>query len=282
MRRVTVNSGGEPRECLVHVPEQVVTSGRKAPLVLAFHGGGINAERMAEFCGLATKADEAEFIVAFPEGTGRVPHARTWNVGQCCGHAWKYGVDDVSFVARLLDELLSTHAIDERRVYACGVSNGGMMSYTLGLKLSDRFAAIGSVAGQMCVEIEQPPAHAVGVLHFHGTADEFTPVAGGRGPRSPSQTRFEPVSTGLGQWIEWNGCGPVPERRVWRDPSGLEITHDHYSPGRQGASVEYYEIAGGGHTWPGRQPTLDFLGASTTELNANDRLWEFFSRHERG
>jgi polyhydroxybutyrate depolymerase len=276
-----VSSGSEPRESLVYVPPDAEGAGRAAPLVLAFHGGGINAERMAEFCGLAEKADREGFVVAFPEGTGRVPHARTWNAGQCCGHAFKYGVDDASFVARLLDELLRTHRIDERRVYACGVSNGGMLSYTLALKLSDRIAAIGSIAGQMCVDVDRPPSHPVGVLHFHGTADEFTPVAGGRGPRSPSQTRFEPVTAGLARWVEWNGCAHEPEIRSWTDPSGLEVTHRQHGEGREGACVEYYEIAGGGHTWPGRQPTLDFLGASTTELDANDRLWEFFSRHER-
>jgi polyhydroxybutyrate depolymerase len=38
-------------------------------------------------------------------------------------------------------------------------------------------------------------------------------------------------------------------------------------------------IQGGGHTWPGREPLLKFLGPSTKDISANDLMWEFFERH---
>ena len=52
-----------------------------------------------------------------------------------------------------------------------------------------------------------------------------------------------------------------------------------YGPGRDGAEVVLYKIEGGGHTWPGRQPRLFFLGRSTKIISANDLMWEFFLRH---
>jgi polyhydroxybutyrate depolymerase len=42
-----------------------------------------------------------------------------------------------------------------------------------------------------------------------------------------------------------------------------------------------YYIRGGGHTWPGRPPRPHYLGKSTDNLDANEVIWEFFSRHVR-
>lgn len=36
---------------------------------------------------------------------------------------------------------------------------------------------------------------------------------------------------------------------------------------------------GGGHTWPGREPRMRALSASTREISANDMMWEFFQQH---
>jgi poly(3-hydroxybutyrate) depolymerase len=39
------------------------------------------------------------------------------------------------------------------------------------------------------------------------------------------------------------------------------------------------EIMGGGHTWPGRDPKVRFLGKYTKNISANDLMWEFFKKH---
>ncbi len=40
-----------------------------------------------------------------------------------------------------------------------------------------------------------------------------------------------------------------------------------------------YTIEGGGHTWPGREPPIPFLGKSTRDISANDLIWDFFQKH---
>ena len=63
-----VEVGKKTRSYLVHVPP----GGDKAkavPLVLAFHGGGSNAQQMVRFCGLNDKADKEGFLVVYPSGT---------------------------------------------------------------------------------------------------------------------------------------------------------------------------------------------------------------------
>jgi polyhydroxybutyrate depolymerase len=38
-------------------------------------------------------------------------------------------------------------------------------------------------------------------------------------------------------------------------------------------------IQGGGHTWPGQQPPVGFIGKSARNISANDLMWEFFQQH---
>lgn len=284
MERLEFTLQDRQRSCLIHRPPQFTSSTGTAPsrwpLVLAFHGGGIDAQAMADFCGLTETADEAGFLLAFPNGTGRVDYARSWNAGTCCGHAFRYGVDDVAFVSQLLDRLEADYPIDPDRIYATGMSNGAMLTYLLADKLSDRLAAVAPVAGQMGHSTCEP-RRPVSVLHFHGTLDEFTPVEGGRGPRSPSQTVFLSVQQGIDCWVQANGCSPTPTVQQLPDASGLSVTWSVYGSGRDHSEVQLYLIHGGGHTWPGRKPTLDLLGASTETLNANRLIWEFFERHPR-
>src|SRR5436853_379018 len=86
--------GGRKRAYLVHVPKSYDGS-RPFPVVLAFHGGGSNAEQMARFCGLSDKADQAGFLAVYPGGTGRLEKVLTFNGGNCCGYAVQQKVDDV-------------------------------------------------------------------------------------------------------------------------------------------------------------------------------------------
>ena len=60
---------GWRRPYLVHVPRGY-DAGKATPVVLAFHGSLMNGAMMAMFSGLSAKADDAGFIVAYPNGTG--------------------------------------------------------------------------------------------------------------------------------------------------------------------------------------------------------------------
>ena len=274
----TVHVGELDRSYRVHVPPREERE-KPVPVVLAFHGGGANAANMAAFSGLDDKADEAGFIVVYPEGTGRLPRMLTFNAGACCGHAAATNVDDVAFTRALLDDLATVTDIDERRVYATGMSNGAMMAHRLGVELSDRIAAIAPVGGPMGLD-ECRPGRPVPVIHFHGDADEFAPFAGGRG-RGISGTDFQSVKRSVSGWVEADGCRVDPEINTLADSEddGTSVRLERHGDGQDGAEVVLVVIEGGGHTWPGREPRLRALGRSTREISANDLMWEFFERH---
>ena len=270
--------GGLQRSAIVHVPPQYDRT-VAMPVVLAFHGGGANADNMVRFSGLNDKADEAGFIAVYPNGTGRLQRMLTFNGGNCCGQAAANGVDDVEFTRRLLDEVAGACSIDSKRVFATGMSNGGIMAYRLASELSDRIAAIAPVGGPMGTKGCRP-GRPVSVIHFHGTDDAFAPFQGGRG-RGLSGTSFFSVDHSIAAWVEADGCDPTPVTIRLPDTTddGTTVTRTTYGQGKDGAEVVLVVVEGGGHTWPGREPRLASLGKTTRDISANDLMWDFFQRH---
>jgi polyhydroxybutyrate depolymerase len=267
---------GRRRAYLVHVPP-TYNPQKPTALVLAFHGALMNATMMAPFCGLSQKADQAGFIVVYPNGMGLGEGALVFNasaVPRADGPA-----DDVAFTGKILDDLASVANVDAQRVFATGMSNGGMMCHRLAAEMSDRIAAIAPVAGTLALPAINP-RRPVPVIHFHGTADAIVPVGGARG-LTPLTMRFRSVDDTVKAWVEADGCAAEPT--VWEYPNvaddGTSVRRMTYGPGNDGAEVVLIEVSGGGHTWPGQQPAIKFLGKSTMNVAANDLMWEFFQKH---
>ena len=270
---------GRKRTYRLHVPKAAGSA--RLPLVLSFHGGGTDADFMAAFCGLDEKADEAGFVVAYPDGTGRIPNSLTWNAGCCCGRAMRDNVDDVLFTSELIDELTRILAIDVRRVYATGMSNGAMLCYRLANELAHRIAAIAPVGGPTCQD-RCTATHIVPICHFHGTRDQFAPFDGGIGIRSLTKTRFMSVPQTMAIWSEAYHCRALEIQELPANvENGTHVTQARYVGEQEGAEIVLYTIHGGGHTWPGRDTHLDYLGPTTKNISANDALWTFFERFSR-
>jgi polyhydroxybutyrate depolymerase len=267
---------GRKRSYLVHVPPSYNATS-PAPVVLIFHGAGMNAKLMLEFSGVNAKADEAGFVAVYPNGTGAGPFL-TFNSGGIAWDVVKQQPNDVAFVARLLDDLATVVNVDPRRVYATGMSNGGMMCYRLAAELSDRIAAIAPVAGTMAATAAEPK-RPVPVLHLHGTEDRLVPF-GGPDQRVPKFLSFKSVEDTVATWVQRNGCHdePLVEELPDLADDGTTVTRETYR-GDNGAEVVLVVVHGGGHTWPGRQPPFGMLGRSTRDIYATDLIWEFLSRH---
>lgn len=278
-RTLTVDD--RERSYLVHVPKSYDGS-KPVPVVLAFHGALTNGSVMERFSGLSEKSDQAGFVVVYPNGTGEQPPLLFWNAGNCCGTGPLRDVDDVKFIGALLDDLEKVIRVDPKRVFATGMSNGGMMSYRLADEMSDRIAAIAAVGGPMASP-SCAPSRAVPVLHFHGLEDEYAPYEGGRGRKSRAFTYFYSVPHTINAWVKANGCDNKPnvEKLPPIVEDGTSVTRKTYGGGRDGSEVVLYEIAGGGHTWPGKPSLAFFLGKTTKNVNANDVIWEYFEKHPR-
>ena len=237
-----------------------------------------------ELCGMNKKSDEARFEIVVFHGNEtelfkKMKDDGTFNGGDCCGYAQTKDIDDVAFTKKVLDDLGAWANVDQKRVFATGLSNGGIISYYMASELSDRIAAIAPVGGPMMTE-SCNPKRPVSVMHFHGTDDAFAPFNGGKG-KGVSGKSFKSVDHSLKNWIKANGCNPEPkiDKLPNKVDDGTSIVRKTYGGGKNDTEVVLIEIKGGGHTWPGVKTRATFLGKVTMNISANDAMWEFFQKH---
>lgn len=266
------------RSYLLHVPPSY-SPDQPVPLVITLHGGGGHAQVMIDMTGMNEKADEAGFIAAYPNGSSRLENRLlTWNAGNCCGYAMEQGIDYVAFIRNLITSLQQEFAIDPKRIYVDGFSNGGMMTYRLGCELSDLVAAIAVVSGYLAYP-DCKPTEPLPVIVFHGTADQSVPYDGGEPQKFPYSHRGEipPVSLAVSFWVNHNHCSPDGRKQ-----EKGKIIREEFPGCDDETKVIFYTIVDGGHAWPGgKQGPSPIADKPTQELSATDMIWDFFARHTK-
>jgi len=278
--------GGLERTYRIYVPSKYDRS-RPLPTVLVFHGGGGTGDGMEKLTqgGLNRLADREGFIIVYPDGVDR-----HWNDGRGIQNyrAQRDNIDDVGFVAALIDHLARTLTIDLGRVYATGISNGGLMSFRLARELPMRVAAVAPVAISMSEEIAQmrPPSRPISVMMIPGTRDPLVPWDGGAIGFAGGQKvgRVLSVSETVKYWASHNQCPspPAVSMEPDRDPQdGTRVRREAYGPCRDGTEVILLAVEGGGHTWPGGLQYLPVrvVGRTSRDIDANEVIWSFFRRH---
>ncbi len=245
---------------------RLVSASTSAPhaLVVALHGGLQSVEGLAHMSNLDAEARRSGFAVVYPLGV-----QRTWNAGRCCGPAMRLGVDDVGFVMAIVDRLIDQGTADPTRVYATGISNGGMLAYRLATEHAERFAAIAPVAASMLID-GRPAAPVPSLLHIHGTRDRMVPFGGGIGERSLTRISNPSAREVIERW------------RGFADATGAP-TVEHIPPATieswlapDGTEIALCSIERGGHVWPGPHMRLR---STASAFDATPFIWRFFSRH---
>lgn len=268
-----LTSGGIERHYLLYVPESYDPA-QPTPLVLSLHGFASNPGQQMEFSVWNDLADEHGFLVAYPQGTG---FPLRWNTDQLPDAEYRFNgrADDVTFISDLIDRAAEDYCLDQARVYATGLSNGGGMSNRLACELADRITAIGTVAGAYPPLVEGcNPSRPVPVMAFHGTEDTIVPYEGA----AFQGTAFPAIPDWAAGWAERDGCDLTPEAM---DSVG-EVDIIRYVNCEGGAQVILHTVNGGGHNWPGggEQPSL-IMGNVNCDVNASERMWAFFEGYSR-
>ena len=276
-QRQTLTVNGIMRSYVVRTPGEAAQGNGRLPLVLVLHGGGGNAANAEAMTGFTEKARKEGFVVVYPEGSGRFNgKLLTWNAGHCCGYAMDHRVDDVAFISALIDKLIEDYPVDPKRIYATGMSNGGMMTHRLGIELPGRFAAIAPVVATLFGD-EKRPEHPVSALILNGMLDRSVPNQGGhpggRFSESWDGTPAEPVLAQATFWAKANGCSDVPDKQ---DRGSSILWQYHCSPDRD---VELYLVKDNGHAWPGGQKGSRRGDKPSSSLNGTDVIWDFFKAH---
>lgn len=258
----TIQYDGLTREYSIYVPASYDGT-TNFPLLFNLHGGGGTNSAWQVTSDMRPIADTADIILVYPQARPDPSDGNSFN--------WIPKVpgtfDDVPFFSSLIDTIASNYQIDQNRIYACGYSLGGDMTFELGCKLNNRIAAIAPVARTMQANPNSfcSPVHPTGVLTILGTDDLVSPyngiVFGG------IEYYISAAATHI-YWATHNNCdatatmstvSPSVERYTWSTTPGC-------------AYVEELKVIGGGHDWPGS------FGNMT--IDANIEIWQFVSRYD--
>jgi polyhydroxybutyrate depolymerase len=216
---------GVKRTALVRVPAAV--SGPLA-VVFGWHGHGGRSTHSAGRWGYA-EIDTASILV-FPQGLptvsplvdkeGRMPGWQTSVTSE--------GGRDIKLFDAILADLKKQHAVDDRRIYSMGHSNGAAFSYLLWQARPEVLAAIGSVAGSL--RGDGKPPSSLPVIHVAGENDPLVKFTW-------QQATFAAVK-------RFNGC--ADEGKPWAKEGVLDATIYASTKGAPLVTA----IHGGGHEYP--------------------------------
>jgi polyhydroxybutyrate depolymerase len=277
---------GLRRSYQVHFPLNRPSASPR-PVVLVLHGGnGADARTMARRTGYNALADREGFIVVYPSGIDG-----QWNDGR--GSAFGRApdnrrVDDVGFISAVIDDVVRRREADPERVYVTGFSNGGMMTFRLGIEIGDRLAAIAAGIANLPVNLRsEMPVRPLPVLVMNGTEDPMVPWEGGP-VRVFRRDYGEVLSTEqtVRFWADAAQIRGAPTTRFLpdRDPNdGCRVEVRTFRSAAVGPEVVLYALHGGGHTIPGGntpdRPRL--VGRQCRDIDAAEVMWEFLRVQSR-
>jgi len=255
---------GLDRTYLLDVPDGE-TEG--LPLVLVLHGYVSSAFVIRGYSGWTDIAASGAAVVCYPQGTSDDLGINHWNANLGISDT-----DDLGFLSLLVEMLQEEYGLSEECTFACGMSNGGFMSYSLACERPDLFRAIGSVTGNMSAydQMNCNPDNVIPIIHLHGTLDLTVSYNQGvllDGPWSGGWG----VEEVMGFWTEQMGTTESSEEAVPNtvllDFTTVDFIRHYGAPG--GQEFHHYRVNGGGHDWFGAWGNQDI---DSTEL-----LWDFFS-----
>ncbi|MFI9561248.1 alpha/beta hydrolase family esterase [Nonomuraea endophytica] len=278
----TIQIDGMTRSYVAFVPKDLP---KNAPLLLAFHGTGMNGELMRAYTGYEFDklADSKKFVVVYPSGYGR-----HWND---CRKDAKYparteNINNVEFVREIIDKYRESRDIDPKRIFAMGYSNGGHMTYRLASAMPGQIKALSAVAANfpgpsnnVCPAIKSP----MPMLMITGTKDPLDPYNGGDVVvAGTSYGKVLSSSDTAAHFAKLNDNTAAPQDTTLphqADSGSTSVAVRNYAePGKP--PVTQYTVNNGGHVVPNQVfEAPSQLGPTTQDLDAPPVIWDFFMKN---
>lgn len=242
-------------------------------LLVVFHGGKGNAERMKSQTIFADLAKSNNLVLLFPEGLKHV-----WNDG-------RKGYDsnvDVEFVKEMIKKYKS---LGVNKVMVTGFSNGGIFSLRLACENIAEIEYFGAVAGSLPEGINCVASVGKNIMMINGTDDQFVLWEGGaieHNENAAGGGRLMGVEDSIGVFQKANGCSIEKTRVIdinFNDRSSVDKENYRCKKG----SLVFYKVEGGGHTMPGgrnRATLSNMIGNTNRDISAEKELIDFLKKKD--
>ncbi|KAB3522919.1 prolyl oligopeptidase family serine peptidase [Corynebacterium sp. zg254] len=286
---VRINSAGLDRRYLVYVPENAQRTGADIadplPLILTYHGYNESPQDISRYSGM----ERAGGIVVYPLGVKKswagAPYAKSTKE------------QDQWFTRDIIDQIASTYQVDNNRIFAAGMSNGGGFVYEMACDMPDMFAAVASVAGAYYTDTwsgcagqqdgssgganpqdtQFPRNTSIPFLEIHGRQDDRIKYEGGH--RYRTDYLAAPKATAL--YAQRSGCEAAPTTTA----ATPRVLRTQWTNCAEGNEIVHLAITDAGHVWPGEIQQLSGASAlgdapqDTTAVTATSEIIAFFTRH---
>ena len=277
------------RRYLVHVPPGSAGKG-PLPLVVVLHGCRQDNRDIEQISHFNDIADQQNSLVVYPFVTSY----RGMRIVNCWG--WWFdreihrGAGEVEDLWQIIEEVKTSHAVDEARIHVTGLSSGAGMAVALLLAHGDKIASGASVAG--IAYSERPEA----VRHAFNRRPKNKPVYSivsamrqelGSNPRKiPLQIIHSEndetvdIQSAKNLRDSWAQCFAIDTRRDYDIDEGktgnAEWQHIQYKYGDIQSVIETFFLKGPGHGWYGGN-SGDFSYPEAPDVSQT--IWEFFRAH---
>ncbi|KAI0411134.1 carbohydrate esterase family 1 protein [Xylaria grammica] len=269
-----LTSSGRDRSYSVHLPSSYDKS-KSYPVVLGFHG----SSSIGLFFEVDTKMSESRFsankIMVYPNGVGGAWAGANYS---------EVSVDeDLQFVTDLLTELRGEYCVDDSRIYATGISNGGGFVNVIACSaVGAEFAAFAPASGAYYTDNSgvtggcSPTRSPLPVLEIHGGSDASVLYAGGEG-----EGGIEPaIPTWLGWWAERNAC---TSSKV-EDSFDGDVHHTTWTCANDSEGIlQHWKIDDMGHCWASTEINFSQLSVleGPTHIQASQLIMDFFDQYTK-
>ena len=244
------------------------------PTIFILHSATISAQRLVHSSGFAAAAAAHGFTAVFPEGKQQL-----WNDARSAELAHS---DDAGFLDKLAHQMIDAQIADPSRLYLAGIANGGMMAFTMICRQDTLFAGVATIIAALPTHLEQTckPPKPFTVIMMNGTADPVIPFHGGKVGFFGHHGRVLGVERTAELLAKAEDCTgktetPLPKRNKSESTHVKLVRWTGCAPR---ASVQLYEVEGGGHQIPGGPTFLPFLlGSPNHDINAANKILRIFS-----
>lgn len=254
------------------------------PLVIMLHGCSQNATDFSIGTQMNLLAEEATFLVAYPEQGNAANNSKCWNWFQPTNQQRNTG--EPALIAGITQQIMRDYRVDMRRIYIAGLSSGGAMAAILAATYPDLYAAVGVHSGlaygsahdlpsafaAMSQGTNQPLRQVttpIPLIIFHGDHD----------------TTVAPINADLllNQWLQatYRLQTSKPAITVARGQvkHGYAYTHSLYHNQSKQAFIEKWIVHQAGHGWFGGNPQGSYTDARGP--NASTEMLRFFNQHSK-
>lgn len=307
------------RSFVVHLPK-FYDKAKKYPVVLLLHPIDADGDDMARLTHFNETSDANNFIAVYPNALARrwdigsqqqteQRQRRGGGYGRggggWPGGGWPGGggqrrsggqggnggngrerpqsSNDLAFIDRVLDKVEFEYSVEPTRVYAVGLSEGGLMDFRLGCLMSERIAAIATVGAELPEPLSKAclPSHSIPLMMVNGTADPVFHYKGG----DDRQLRITTLSAEASAktWAKLSNCDEKSKHsEVPPMVSGDKQIHvEEFAACQQDGRVILYSLEGAGNTWPrGEQYEPESkVGKVSNDFETNGSIWKFLNAY---